>query len=64
MTALIMWTVEIRDTEEAPWRPMTVSGDSSPSAPVYAWRTRDLAAEMAGGFERSRLVRWDRQEES
>jgi hypothetical protein len=52
-----IWTVEIRDAEEGPWRPMTAP-DEPP--PVYAWRDRGHAESDAAMFERSRVVEWKR----
>ena len=52
-----IWTVEFRNTESGPWRPMAAP-DEPP--PVYAWRDRSHAESDAAMFGHGRVVEWKR----
>jgi hypothetical protein len=62
-----LFTIEVRDSETGPWRPMCSDGaDGTEESMIHAFAVRDVADEMPRtamgtlAFHDARVVRWGR----
>ena len=62
-----LFTIEVRDSDAEPWRPMCSDGaDGTDESMIYAFQVREIAEEMPSSalgtlvFREARVVRWER----